>query len=104
MPLTILGIPGSLRKASLNRALLRAAIGLAPPGVTIDTFDLSPIPPYNGDIELDPLASVLDLKARIRAADAILFSTPRVQLLHPRRPQECHRLGLAALRRQRLGR
>jgi chromate reductase len=76
MPLTILGIAGSLRQASINRALLRAAVELAPPGVAIDTFDISPIPPYNGDIELDPPASVVDLKARIRAAGAVLFSTP----------------------------
>jgi chromate reductase len=76
MPLTILGIAGSLRQASLNRALLRAAVELAPPGVTIDTFDIAPIPAYNGDIELDPPGPVVDLKARIRAADAVLFSTP----------------------------
>src|SRR4051794_13343572 len=76
MPLTILGIAGSLRKASFNRALLRAAGELAPPDVTIESFDLSPIPPFNEDIELPPPASVIDLKARIRAADAILFATP----------------------------
>ena len=76
MALTILGIAGSLREASLNRALLRAAIELAPPGIAIETFDLAPIPPYNGDIELSPPDSVRDLKARIRAADAVLFCTP----------------------------
>src|SRR2546429_5957523 len=32
------------KKTSLNRALLRAAIELAPPGLSIDTFDLSPTP------------------------------------------------------------
>ena len=76
MAITILGIPGSLRKASLNRALLRAAVELAPPGVVIETADLSAIPPYNGDDERDPSPSVFDLKARIRSADAVLFSTP----------------------------
>jgi chromate reductase len=34
------------------------------------------IPPYNGDEEINPPAAVADLKARVRAADAILFSTP----------------------------
>src|SRR5438045_422133 len=76
MALTILGIPGSLRKASINRALLRAAIELAPSDVTIEPFDLSAITPYNGDEELNPPASVRHLKARIRAADGVLFSTP----------------------------
>jgi len=83
MALTILGIAGSLRKASLNRAVLRAAIELAPPDVTIDTFDLSPIPLYNGDIELDPPAPVVELKARIRAAGAVLFSTPEYNFSIP---------------------
>jgi chromate reductase len=83
MPLAILGIAGSLRKASFNRALLRAAVELAPPDVTIHTFDLSGIPPYNGDIELDPPAPVVDLKARIRAADAILFATPEYNFSIP---------------------
>jgi chromate reductase len=76
MPITILGIAGSLRRDSLNRALLRAAVELAPEGVTFDVVDLSPIPPYNGDLERDLPAPVADLKTRIRAANAILFSTP----------------------------
>jgi chromate reductase len=76
MPINILGIAGSLRKESLNRALLRAAVEMAPEGVAIETFDLSGIPPYNGDEEMNPPSAVAELKARIRAADAILFSTP----------------------------
>src|SRR4051794_24323307 len=83
MPIAILGIAGSLRKASFNRALLRAAIELAPPDVTVETFDLSPIPLFNEDIERDPPASVVDLKARIRAADAILFATPEYNFSIP---------------------
>ncbi|HXA50563.1 MAG TPA: NAD(P)H-dependent oxidoreductase [Candidatus Acidoferrum sp.] len=76
MPLTILGIPGSLRKASMNKALLRAAIELAPSDITIEVADLSGIPPYNQDEETNPPSAVVDLKARVRAADAVLFSTP----------------------------
>jgi chromate reductase len=76
MPLNILGIPGSLRKASLNKALLRAAVELAPADITIEIADLSGIPPYNGDEEMNLPAAVADLKARVRAADGILFSTP----------------------------
>jgi chromate reductase len=76
MPLNILGICGSLRKASLNAALLQAAIELAPPDVTIQIADLSGIPPYNQDDEMNPPQPVADFKARIRAADGILFATP----------------------------
>ena len=41
--LTVLGISGSLRKASYNTATLRAAQELAPAGMTIETFDLAPL-------------------------------------------------------------
>jgi len=75
-PLTILGIPGSLRRASYNRAALRAAQELAPEGAGIEIFELDGIPPFNQDDEGQPPARVSLLKARIRAADAILFVTP----------------------------
>ena len=75
-PITILGICGSLRKRSINRGLLRAARQLAPEGVTIETFDLNEIPLFNQDEEENPPAIVTEFKARIRAADAILFATP----------------------------
>ncbi len=75
-PITILGIAGSLRRDSYNRAALRAAERLVPEGVKIDVFDLAGIPPYNQDEERNPPARVVDLKRRIRAADAILLVTP----------------------------
>lgn len=73
----ILGVAGSLRRGSLNRALLRAAIKLAPAGLTIYAFDLADVPLYNGDVEAagDP-AGVTAFKNAIRAADAVLFVTP----------------------------
>ena len=72
----ILGIPGSLRKASFNRAALRAAQELVPPDATLDTFDLEGVPPFNEDHEQTPPARVIELKAKIREADAILIATP----------------------------
>ena len=74
--ITILGIAGSLRRDSYNRAALRAAQALAPTEATIDVFDLQGIPPFNQDDEQHPPAPVADLKTRIRAADAILMVTP----------------------------
>ena len=73
----VLGIAGSLRRASYNRALLRAAEQLAPDGVDVRSFDLLPIPLYNADVEAegDP-APVLELKEQIRAADALLIASP----------------------------
>jgi chromate reductase len=75
--LDVLGIAGSLRAASLNRALLRAAQELAPGGMRIRIFDLVPIPLYNGDVEAagDP-EPVIVWKEAIREADALLIATP----------------------------
>ena len=74
----VCGIAGSLRKASYNRALLRAAIELAPPGMEVAPFDrLRDVPLYDGDIEAagDP-EPVTALKTAIRSADALLVVTP----------------------------
>lgn len=76
-PFRILGIPGSLRKGSFNRALIRAAQDLAPDGVEIELYDLGEIPLYNGDVEAQGVpAPVQDFANRIRTADALLISTP----------------------------
>src|SRR5215216_3677410 len=74
---TILGVAGSLRRRSYNRALLRAAAELAPPNVAIETFDVGRLPHFNQDVEAegDPPA-VRELKERLRAADALLIATP----------------------------
>jgi len=73
---TILGIPGSLRRGSYNRAALRAAQGLAPDGARIEIFELERIPPFNQDLENDLPPRVREMKAAVRAADALLFCSP----------------------------
>jgi len=75
-PLTILGIAGSLRKKSYNRAALRAAQQLVPEGASLEIFELDGIPVFNQDEEQNPPDKVKEFKAQIRAADAILFVTP----------------------------
>ncbi len=75
--LTILGIAGSLRHGSFNRALLRAAIELAPARLHITTHDLLPIPLYNGDVEeVGVPPAVVELRSALSAADGVLFATP----------------------------
>ena len=74
--MTILGICGSLRKASYNRGALRAAQKLCPEGAKLEIFELDGIPGFNQDEERNPPPRVAELKQRIRAADAILISTP----------------------------
>lgn len=75
-PLSILGIAGSLRKASFNRAALRAAQKLAPEGSAVSIFELEGIPPFNQDEEIHLPERVRQFKEAIRAADAILVVTP----------------------------
>jgi chromate reductase len=73
---SILGFAGSLRKGSYNRAALRAAQESVPEGVTLEIFDLEGIPAFNQDLESQPPERVREFKSKIRAADAILISTP----------------------------
>jgi chromate reductase len=76
-PVRILGISGSLRKASYNSAALRAAATLVPDGAALEIFDLSPIPLYNDDVRAAGYPPVVqELRNKIEAADAILFVTP----------------------------
>ena len=50
-PLTFLGIAGSLRRLSYNRGLIRAAVELAPAGITVIPYDIASVPLYNADVE-----------------------------------------------------
>jgi len=84
-PVHVLAFCGSLRKASFNRALLRTAHKLAPEGMSIEDCDIASIPPFNQDA-LDSGGyppSCQDMRARIKAADAILFVTPEYNFSVP---------------------
>lgn len=72
----ILGIAGSLRRQSFNRAALRAATELVPEGATIEIFEIDGLPGFSEDEEQNPPGKVVELKTKIRDADAILFVTP----------------------------
>jgi len=72
----ILGFAGSLRKQSYNRSSLRAAVELVPANITLETFDLTGIPPFNQDQEREPPPAVLQFKDKVKAVDAILIVTP----------------------------
>ena len=74
--LLILGFAGSLRNGSYNKALLRAAVELAPEEARLEIFDLEGIPPFNQELESSMPEKVKEFKAKIRAADAILIATP----------------------------
>ena len=75
---TIMGLAGSLRRESYNRALLRAAADLAPAGAAVESFArLGEIPPYNEDTRLRGLPDpVAELWQAVAGADALLVATP----------------------------
>lgn len=74
----VLGISGSLRRGSLNSALLRAAAERLPAGAELVLFErLADIPPFSEDAEAGPApGAVRELREAIRAADAVLIATP----------------------------
>src|SRR5215471_1600131 len=75
--ITVLGICGSLRAGSYNRAALRAAIELKPPGMMIETADIGSIPLYNEDVRALGFPPPVDtFRRQIAAADALLFVSP----------------------------
>lgn len=76
-PLRIIGVAGSLRRRSLNRALLRAACELTPAMLSIDVQTLDDLPLFNEDLESGgPPLPVERLRSAVRAADGLLLVTP----------------------------
>jgi NAD(P)H-dependent FMN reductase len=74
----LIGLSGSLRRASFNTALLRAAAELAPEGDELSIRTVHGIPLYDEDIETSegiPQA-VSELKEAVAAADGLLLATP----------------------------
>jgi chromate reductase len=72
-----LGFAGSLRRASYNRGLIRAAAEVAPTGIVVEVFDLHDLPLYNQDVEdAGEPGPVVAFKQAIAGADALLVATP----------------------------
>lgn len=76
MPLKIIGIAGSLRKDSFNKKLLATVAALCPSDAIIETLDFSEVPVFNQDLEANMPPVVVEIKKKIKEADAILFVTP----------------------------
>ena len=84
-PIRILGIAGSLRRKSYNRAALRAAQQLAPEDAVIDIFELDGIPVFSEDDERQPPVKIVELKKRIRDSRRDFVRHAGIQLFHSRR-------------------
>ena len=87
MPLTVLALPGSLRRDSFNRRLLEAAAELAPAGMTLQLRDgLRGLPLFDEDLERETHggpAPVQQLRAQVASADALLIATPEYNQSFP---------------------
>ena len=67
---------GSLRKESLNRKLAKALAELAPSSLKLEIVEIGRLPLYNQDFDEDPSLVYVEFRARVRAADGVLFVTP----------------------------
>ena len=75
--LNVLALCGSLRRASINAALLRAAARLAAPAADIEVADwLGRLPLFNPDLEAEMPLPVQALHLAVAHADAIVIATP----------------------------
>ena len=72
----VVAIVGSIRKDSYNLQLAKHVQARYADKFEVEVLDLKPLPMYNQDIELDAPQEVLDFKAKVKAADAVLWVTP----------------------------
>lgn len=73
----ILAISGSLRTASTNTALLRAAIAAAPEGVTVELYEgLGTLPLFSPDLDGGAIPAVAEFRVRVLAAGGLLIASP----------------------------
>jgi chromate reductase len=73
----IVGISGSLRKASFSTSILKLLAERAAPAIQIQVVTLESIPPYNEDLDTKPgIPAVADLKRIITESDGVLITTP----------------------------
>jgi chromate reductase, NAD(P)H dehydrogenase (quinone) len=75
--MSILAFCGSLRRSSMNAALLRATARLAPAGLAVDVFaGLAALPLFNPDLEADLPQPVRAMHESVAACDALLIASP----------------------------
>lgn len=74
----VLGLSGSLRGDSHNAALLRTAGALLPAPAVLSIWNgLASVPPYDEDLDHDPVAEeARKLRDALGSCDALLIATP----------------------------
>jgi chromate reductase len=79
----LIGIAGSLRRKSYNRAALRAAADMMPENADLSIVDWNDVPSFNQDRESHPPEKVVELKQIVRASDGVIFATPEYNFSIP---------------------
>lgn len=82
-PLSLVGVVGSLRAASINAQALAAIIEQAPDDIRVRRLDISDIPLYDGDIEEAGHPAVDRLKHEVDGADGLVIVTPEYNMSTP---------------------
>jgi NAD(P)H-dependent FMN reductase len=73
----VLALSGSLRAASINTALLRASVRLAPPHIKVSIFSgMGALPLFNPDLELLPPSQIVAFHSEIATCDVLLIASP----------------------------
>ncbi|MGZ5277590.1 MAG: NADPH-dependent FMN reductase [Caldimonas sp.] len=75
-PKNVAVLVGSLRKGSFNRKMALALQAIAPQGLKLEIVEIGQLPLYNQDDDASPSPAAVAFKAKIGAADAVLFVTP----------------------------
>jgi chromate reductase len=84
MTLKVLGICGSLRKASLNMAALRACSELLPAAMTLEIASIADLPMFNQDVlDQGMPPPVKRLRDQVTAADGLLIASPEYNFSIP---------------------
>ena len=79
----VVAIVGSIRKDSYNLKLAKHVQKRYADQFEVEILDLAPLPMYNQDIELEAPQVVLDFKAKVKEADAVLWVTPEYNATIP---------------------
>jgi chromate reductase len=82
--LKVLGISGSLRKASLNTAALRSCAEMMPAGMSLQIANIDGLPMFNQDVlDAGMPEPVRRIREQIAAADGLLIVSPEYNFSVP---------------------
>lgn len=84
MSLNIVGLCGSLRAGSINRAVLNLAGALMPQSMRLDIVEWREVPLFDADVlaqRMPPSAAAI--RERIAAADAVVIASPEYNFSVP---------------------